>query len=121
MLNKIKSLASAIYNYTHVFVGAGAVAVSAVDPQTLPPKFAAGIVIASQALKVFSNWVDLAHKDAPVALKVVETAVSEAKSVAVLPTQTPVIVAKPVVASDGPATPAPVIVAATPAPVPPTS
>lgn len=102
MFKKIQSLATTIYNYTHLFVGAGAVAVSAVDPQTLPPKFAAGIVIASQALKVLSNWVDTAHKDAPAALKVVEGVEAQVKAVAVLPTQTPVIVAKPVVASDGP-------------------
>lgn len=97
MVTKIKSIASTAYRYTHLFVGAGAVAVSFLDTQALPPKFAAGVVIASQGLRVLSDWITIAHGAAPVALKVVEDAVGQVKSVDVLPPAAPLEPAGPTV------------------------
>lgn len=98
-MNKIKSIASAVYSYTHIFVGAGAVVTSFLDHQALPPKFAAGVVIASQALRVLSDWVTVAHAAAPTALKLAEDAVGQVKAavtpVPVLPPAAPLEPAAP--------------------------
>jgi hypothetical protein len=76
-MSKIKSIASTVYNYTHIFVGAGAVVTSFLDTQQLPPKFAAGVVIASQALKVAADALSGSKTLAPVAEKLVESAVAQ--------------------------------------------
>lgn len=66
----IKKLAVTIYNYTHIFVGAGAVVTSFLDTQQLSPKAAAAIVLISQGLKIANDALVAARYAAPVAEKV---------------------------------------------------
>ena len=80
-MSKFKSIVSAVYSYTHIFVGAGAVVTSFLDTQALPPKWAAGVIIASQALKVANDWLAKAKGVSPLAEKVVEAAVTQVEKV----------------------------------------
>ena len=80
-MNKVKRIVALIYNYTHLFVGAGAVVTSFLDTQQLPPKWAAGVVLVSQGLKVASTYLTEAKVAAPVVEKVADAVIGQAKSV----------------------------------------
>lgn len=105
----VKKVVSTVYNYTHIFVGAGAVVTSFLDTQALPPKWAAGVIIASQALKVANDWLAKAKVVSPLAEKVVEAAVTQVEKVT-HPVEsvpaTPLEPAAPAAVTVAPATPA---------------
>ena len=76
-----KKIVGTVYQYTHIFVGAGAVVTSFLDTQQLPPKFAAGVVLVSQGLKVAADWLGKAKAVSPLVEKVAEVAVAQAEAV----------------------------------------
>jgi hypothetical protein len=65
-MSKLTALLDGIDKYTRIIVAAATAAVSAVDPHLLPPKWAGGLIIASQSLAVAYDVLAKAEKDVPV-------------------------------------------------------
>ena len=84
-----KKIVGTVYQYTHVFVGAGAIVTSFLATQQMPPKWAAGVVLVSQGLKVAADWLGKAKAVSPLVEKIAEVAVAQAEAV-VHPTPAPV-------------------------------
>lgn len=71
-MNKLEKLVVVIDRYAHQAISVAAAAIAAVDPSQLPPKWAAGIVIAAQVVGLGAKYLAVAEAAAPEAEKIVD-------------------------------------------------
>lgn len=64
-MSKLKSTIITVDMYAHQVISAAAVALSAIDPHQLPPKWAAGVVIAAQVVGLGAKYLGVLDATVP--------------------------------------------------------